>query len=440
MQISAREAALKALERCRRDGAWSGASIDKVIKQYSLDRRDAALASRLCLGVLQNSSFCDYYIDLFCSRGASRIEPKLRDILRMGVYQLLFLDKIPPRAAVNESVALCNQSGFGRASGLANAVLRRVSENRDALPDIPGNGTAQYLSVKYSHPLWLVERLLKEHDYDFVQAFLASNNSPAGLTIQVNTLRENLPDFRRALTRADISFKEWAELPGCMELDGGNVSALPGYDEGLFYVQDRAARAAVELAGVRPGFAVLDACAAPGGKSFAAAVAMENNGRIVACDIHEKKLALIRSGAERLGIDIIDTVPMDARAENPAYFKSFDVVIGDVPCSGFGVIGKKPEIRLKKEEDISVLPEIQRQILQNISKYVKPGGTLLYSTCTVLRCENQDVVQWFINENQDFELEQPTLGGFTAADGMYGFWPHIDGTDGFFAAKLRRKK
>ena len=185
---------------------------------------------------------------------------------------------------------------------------------------------------------------------------------------------------------------------------------------------------------------VLDACAAPGGKSFAAAIKMENRGSILACDIHEKKLALIRQGADRLGINIIETQARDARNSAPEFMSRFDAVIADVPCSGLGVIGKKPEIRLKKENEISSLPAIQLDILCNLADFVKPGGVLLYSTCTVLEKENEGVVKSFLGRYNNFELEPFSINGTAAPTGMYTFWPNVDGTDGFFAARLIRKK
>lgn len=432
--MTSREAALTALERCRRDKAWSNASIDNVIKKYGLDRRDASLASRLCLGVLQNSGLCDFYINSFCS---TKLEPKVRDILRMGAYQLLFLDKIPDRAAVNESVALCKKTGFSRASGLVNAVLRKIAAGD--LPDIPGKGTAEYLSIKYSHPFWLAERIVNAHGYDFAERFFAADNAPPALDIQINTLKVGTIDYERALTRTDTEYRCFDYLPGCIELSGGNVTELPGFDEGLFYVQDRAARMAVEIAGAKAGMNVLDACAAPGGKSFAAAIAMNNIGSIRSCDIHEKKLTLIRGGAERLGIDIIETETADAGAFDEEKSGKFDLVIADVPCSGMGVIRKKPEIRCKSKSEISALPEKQIRILSNLAQFIRPGGTLLYSTCTVLEEENENVVRKFLAENSAYELVPFELCGIKAENGMYTFWPHIDGSDGFFAAKIRRK-
>jgi len=435
MVKNARTAALDALEKCRRDGAWSGAVIDSAIKKAGLEGRDAALSSRLILGVLQNSGLCDHYIDFYS--GGKKLEPKLRDILRLGVYQLLFLDKIPARAAVNESVELCASSGLKRASGLVNAVLRRVAENKEKLPEIPGEGTAEHLSVKYSHPLWLTKRIIDERGYDFTESFFACNNRPPMLDIQINTLKVSAEDFARALDRLE---KKYIRNENSIELESCNVSALPGFEEGLFYVQDKAARAAVEIADVKPGMKVLDACAAPGGKSLAAAIKMENKGKIISCDIHEKKLRLIKDSAERLGVEIITTMCNDARQPREEFIGVFDAVIADVPCSGIGVIRKKPEIRQKTEDELQGLADIQLAILSQLSEYVRPGGSLLYSTCTVLKEENEGVVESFLEKNGGFALCPFEIGNIKSGSGMYTFWPNVDGTDGFFAAKLIRNK
>lgn len=440
MGKSARAAALEVLERCRRDGAWSSDALDAALKRAGLERRDAALASRLVLSVLQNRDYLDYYIERCGGRKPRQLQPKLLDILRLGTAQLLLLDKIPPRAAVNETVSLCREAGLERASGLTNAVLRRVAESSGALPPIPGEGTALWLSTRYSHPLWLVERLLTEHDYAFVEGFLAANNAVPALTIQVNTRRVSAADYMRALHRAEVDFDEFPELPGCLRLQGGAVGALPGFEEGLFYVQDRAARCAVAVSGVRPGQRVLDCCAAPGGKSFAAALEMGDQGSIIACDIQENKLRRLRDGAARLGLGCIETRVMDARQPDADMEGRFDLVLADVPCSGLGVIGKRPEIRDKAEQEIARLPEIQRDILQSVSRCVKPGGTLLYSTCTVLREENEAQIERFLRDNPAFEPVEFALGSIQSAGGCYSFWPQKDGTDGFFAAKLRRKE
>ncbi|MBQ7693120.1 MAG: 16S rRNA (cytosine(967)-C(5))-methyltransferase RsmB [Oscillospiraceae bacterium] len=432
--VNARLAALEMLMHCRRDGAWSGAVIDEGLSRYALSGRDAALASRLCLGVLQNDRLCDYYIGCFCE---ARLEPVVRDILRLGVYQLLFLDRIPARAAVGETVELCAAKGLRRASGLVNAVLRRVAENRDALPEIPGEGSADYLSVRWSHPKWLCAYLIEKKGYAFTEAFLKENNDPPKLCLQVNTLKGTTEDYTRALSEAEIPHR--ALTPdGCVELAGGLASRLPGYEEGLFYIQDRAARLTVEIAAPEAGMRVLDACACPGGKSFAAAIRMKNRGGILSCDIHAKKLRILTEGAARLGLTCIETRAMDAREYDPALSEGFDLVIADAPCSGFGVIAKKPEIRHKDRESLQSLPVIQGAILDNLSRYVKPGGTLLYSTCTIFEEENENVARAFLEKHADYRAEDFSLCGIESRDGMYTFWPHIDGTDGFFAAKFRR--
>ena len=433
---AARQSALETLTRCRRDGAWSGSAMDSAVGKHGLDRRDAAFASRLCLSVLENTALCDFYIDAFCS---AKLEPAVRDILRMGICQLLFFDRVPARAAVAESVALCKSAGYSRAAGLVNALLRRFSEALDSLPEIPGKGTPSYLAVKYSHPLWLAEYLCERKGFSFAEAFFAANNRPAPLTIQINTLKIEPDLYTRALSRADIPFEQDADLPTCLTLRDVAVQELPGYEEGLFYVQDRAARLAAEAAGAEEGMRVLDACASPGGKSFAAALRMQNRGEILACDIHEKKLRLVRDGAERLGITGLSTRAMDAREFDADLKESFDLVIADVPCSGLGVIRKKPEIRSKTRESLGRLPEIQTAILETVSKYLKKGGILLYSTCTILDEENGQVVDAFLAGHPEFEPEGFSIGRLRSEYGMYSFWPNVDGTDGFFVAKLRKR-
>lgn len=433
--MTGREAALAALERCRRENAWAGAVLDGMIREGALSQKEAALASQLCLGVMQNSLLLDFYLQHFYP---GKLQPKLAELLRLGAYQILFMDKIPDRAAVSESVALSRRIGLSRASGLVNALLRRISENKDQLPPIPGEGTAAYLSTRYSHPLWLAQRLIDQKGYDFAQSYLACCNMQSPLELQLNTLRCRKEDYMRALDRAGISY----ELPpfpsSCVTIRGGRVNELPGYEEGLFYIQDRAAAMAVEIAAPTRGMQVLDACAAPGGKSFAAAIRMKNEGTVLSRDIHPNKLKRLVSGAERLGLTCIEAQPADARHIDPALQERFDLVMADVPCSGLGVIRKRPEIRWKSEEDLARLPELQREILTAVSACVKPGGTLLYSTCTILPEENEEVIRAFLSDHPAFAPLDFSVGNFRSQDGMYTFWPQIDGTDGFFVAKMKR--
>lgn len=432
----AREAAVFALERTRRDGAWSSALSDAMKTKYDLDSRSLSLAVSISLGVLQSTALLDYYIDLN-SKSASKIEPKVRDIMRSGAYQLIFMDKIPASAAVNESVALCKKLGYSRASGFCNAVLRKIASSADKLPEPPGKGTAQYLSVKYSHPQQLAQYIVDRRGYDAAEAFLAADNTIPDTCLQVNTLKITPDELMARLLAESIPCSMHPWLPNCI-VTAGSVSSMPGFDEGLFYVQDPAAKCAVLAAALEPGMYVLDSCAAPGGKSFAAAIAMRNEGSIDSCDLHDKKIRLISEGARRLGLSCINAFPHDARA---AFDRQYDAIIADVPCSGYGVIRKKPEIRYKPLEDSASMPAIQAAILENLSQYVKPGGVIVYSTCTVLERENENVVKAFLSTHTEFSAESFTLpNGETATDGYTTFWPDIHGTDGFFVSKLRRNK
>lgn len=432
MADKARQAALDVLEKCRRSGAWSSAAIDGVIKKYGLDSKSAALATALSLGVIQNETLCDYYIDCFST---SKIEPKVRDVLREAVFQLLFMDRIPQSAAVNEAVLLCKSLGYSRASGFVNAVLRKICGNLDVLPDIPKDDEAEYLSIKYSHPKWLAKRIIADKGFEFAESFFASNNRAAETCIQINTLKTDTYSLEEEFEAAGIDFRRHEWLEDALIVNG-NVTKLPGFETGKFYVQDPAARCAVYIADVKPGMKVLDACAAPGGKSFAAAISMKNEGRITSCDLHEKKLGLIKKGAERLGISIISAETYDARTPRT---EEFDIIIADVPCSGLGVIRKKPDIRFKEESKLEGLGEIQLAILNNVSQNVKVGGELIYSTCTIIKEENEDVVNNFLFAHPEYICEAFILPNGRAVDsGMYTFWPNIDGTDGFFVCKLRR--
>ena len=439
MADSARLAAAKTLAACRKRGAWSDAFLNNQIENRKLGKRDAALATKLCYGVLQNKTLCDFYISQFCPLG--KLEPLVLDVLRLSVYQMVFLTKIPPHAVVHEGVELVKALTGRRAAGLVNAVLRKIAAEKDHLPEPPRGSEAEYLSIKYSHPEWLAEAFIGDLGAAGAAALLSENNREPPLTAQVNTQKTDLPALLARLEREGVAARPHPWLPDAVTLTGaGNLEALPAFRDGLFYIQDAAARCAVLAADLRPGDQVLDACAAPGGKSFAAAIQMNNTGRILACDIHEKKLTRLEAGRDRLGLSIIETAVKDTGQAWAELENAFDAVLADVPCSGFGVIRKKPEIREKSRADIERLPEIQLGILKAVSGYVKPGGTLLYSTCTLLREENEDVIRRFLAQAPGFAPEAFTLPG-SAGDvktGMITLYPHIHETDGFFICKLKR--
>ncbi len=440
---SAREVAVFTLAACEKQGAWSDGHLKKMLNQAGLERRDAALATRLCFGVLQNQLLLDFYLSHFSKIKLEKLEAKIRACLRIALYQLLMMDKIPPSAAVDQSVSIARKySRNPRAPGLVNAVLRAFLRAGEDLPPIEGATKAKTLSLRYSHPLWLVEEWIALLGEEETRSLLEVDNEPIPTVAQVNCVRASIEEVIEELEAEGVSVSIHPWLSNCFFLSGaGDLERLSAYRKGMFYIQDAASRLAVESAGLRPGDRVLDCCAAPGGKSFAAAIAMENRGEIVSCDIHPHKIKLIRAGLDRLGLTCISPIEQNARIFVSQWERSFDVVLADVPCSGLGIIRKKPDIRFKKPGALEGLPQVQRAILDHVSHYVRPGGTLLYSTCTLRREENEENIQDFLSMHQEFVLEAFALPGpIGHTDGMITLWPHIHSTDGFFIAKLRRKR
>lgn len=437
--MSARAAALRVLTACRRNDAWADAALAAELSREPLSMPDAALTSRIVYGVLQNRILLDYYLSAYCAQRLDHLQQPLPDILRIGAYQILFLDKVPDHAAVSEAVELAKANKRGAAAGLVNAVLRKLSQNKRQLPALPRDETER-LSIETSHPRWLAERMIALLGAEDAAAFLRADNAVVPITGQVNPLKTTQDKLLTALCGVGIEAKPHAWAPDCIELNGaGDLTTLPSFYRGEFLIQDAAARLVSLVAGVEPGMTVLDVCAAPGGKSFSAAFAMENRGKIVSCDLHENKLKRIRDGAKRLGVDIIETRPADGRVFRVEWENTFDVVLCDVPCSGLGIIRKKPDIRYKDSAALTALPTVQRAILANASRYVRCGGILVYSTCTVLPEENEAVTDAFLSEcGGAFRYEAFSLP-VSEADGHITLYPHRHQTDGFYIAKLRKQ-
>lgn len=431
--MSARNTALAALIACRRRNAWSDGILKEYIARDGLDRRDAALASRLCYGVLQNRMLLDFYISAFLKGKLRDLQPVVLDILRLGVYQLTMTDKIPPSACVNEAVEQGKKYANARAAGLINGVLRAVTR-AERLPEPPD------LATRFSHPAPLVELLRQSVGDELLPALLQSHNEAPRTCVQVNTTKLTPAAAAAQMERHGMGVEKHPWLPGCYELTGtGSLEALDAWRDGLVYVQDPAARLAVYAAGLTPGMRVLDCCAAPGGKSFSAAVDMENRGELLSCDIHRHKIALIEKGAERLGLTCIRAMEHDARTPMPEWREGFDAVIADVPCSGLGVIRKKPDIRYKDLGPTEALPALQLAILRQQAEYVRPGGVLLYSTCTILRRENEDVIRAFLTDHPEFSPESICAPPDCPVSGpMVTLLPCLHSADGFFIAKLRK--
>ena len=436
----ARMSALRVLNACRQSGAWADAALAAELKRESLPAADAALTSRIVYGVLQNRMLLDYHLSAYCTQRLDHLQQPLPDILRIGAYQILFLGKVPDSAAVNESVELAKASKRGAAAGLVNAVLRRLSKNKAALPPLPQDAVER-LSVETSHPRWLTERMLSLLGKEEAAAFLRGNNEPTPVCVQVNPLKTTVDALLRELRGTGVAAEPHPWAPDCLELTGvGDLTTLPAFYRGEFLVQDAAARLASLVADVGPDLRVLDVCAAPGGKSFSAAFAMGGRGGIVACDVHENKLKRIRDGAARLGLEGIETAAADGRVFREDWAEAFDVVLCDVPCSGLGIIRKKPDVRYKDPAALAALPLIQRAILANAARYVRPGGVLVYSTCTVLPEENEAVTDAFLRETAAFRYEPFTLPAPVGeTEGRLTLWPQRHETDGFYLAKLRKE-
>ncbi len=439
--MGARESALRVLMQCRSANAWADASLKAQLERDKLTGAEAALASRLVYGVLQSKLRLDFYIGSYCTQKPDHLQQPLLEILELGAYQILYMDRVPDSAAVNESVKLAKLMGRGTASGLVNAVLRKIVVNKAQLPAIPQRDDLTAISLAYSHPKWLVKRFTKLLGTEEAKALLQLHNEVAPLTVQVNPLRTTLDDLRQELEDAGVAVTPHPWVEGCLELTGvGNVTALEAFGQGRFLIQDPAARLVAMVAKPKAGGRVLDMCAAPGGKSFAAAFEMGNEGEILSCDVHENKLKRIQEGATRLGITTLSTACADGRVYQEQWDSQFDTVSVDAPCSGLGIIRKKPDIRYKKADDLFTLNVVQSEILANAAAYVKVGGTLVYSTCTVLPEENQQVVDGFLAEFPTFACTPFTLcDGTEVEDGQLTLWPHRHQTDGFYICRMVRR-
>lgn len=434
--MGARETALNVLIACRTEDGWSNGVLKEYLSRDRLDRRDAALATRLCYGVLQNRLKLDFYLQQLLTGKLKDLHPAVRDILHLGLYQLYEMGKVPSSAAVNESVELakkyCKKQRY--APGLVNAVLRKAATAECKQP----TGWQEI----YSHPQALIDLLKSYVPKGTLEPMLKANNDAPDTVAQVNTLKITTEDLVRQLEKEGVTARSHDWMPDCLILQNpGNLEQLPSFKEGLFYIQDAAAKLSVLCAQLQPGSNVLDCCAAPGGKSFAAAIAMGGTGAITSCDIYEHKAKLIAGGAQRLGIANLNAIQLDATTHVAQWEGKMDAVIADVPCSGLGIIRKKPDIRYKNLQEMAALPALQKQILCNVATYVRHGGVLLYATCTLVREENEGMVEAFLKEHPDFCLEPLSLPEAFCRNetGMLALIPGQYDTDGFFIAKLRRK-
>ncbi len=438
MSVTARQTAFSILLKIEKDKAYSNIALDSAVKGVSLDSTDCAFISRLVYGVTERKITLDYIISQFLNQPLKKLKTEVLVILRIGTYEILFMDKIPVSASVNESVLLTKNNKCQFASGLVNAVLRKVSvEKENVFNSLSGE---ERLSILYSAPIDLVRFLKHHYNEQNAEEILKSALNKKEITIRVNTLKTTENELIEVLKKENIS-TEITSLKNALIINTkGAVYELDAYKKGLFYVEDISSQICVKELGLKENYKLIDVCSAPGGKSFTASQYMNNTGEIYSCDIHAHRVELIKTGAERLGIKNIIPTVNDATVFNEK-FKNADCVLCDVPCSGLGIIGKKPEIKYKLLDDIKELIPIQKEILSIASKYVKSGGTLIYSTCSINPNENRKVCDWFLKENEDFysvKVSPKTERCIDEGDYLT-LLPHINNCDGFFIAKFIKK-
>lgn len=435
MAKSARAVALDELVRWETAGEWDNRRFSLSIANAGLDRRDAALATFLAGGVIQNRILIDRWLAQFSKMPLAKLERRVLMALRLGTFQLFFADSIPKHAAVGETVAL--MSGKDRRSaGFVNAILRNVAKVDDPFA-FDAKDEVERLSIRYSHPEWIVRELVGRKGISGAEAELSANNCAPPTTLRVNTKATDRLSLMAELEAGGAEVSEGIISSAVTVVGGGDVAELAGYREGKFWVQDVSSQLAVAALSVADGMSVLDLCAAPGGKSFGAAC---NGGRVTSNDLTERKTELIRDGAQRLGFDI-EVSTRDGREPCDEWLGAFDRVICDVPCSGLGIIRKKPDIRYKSERDVEKLPELQLELLQSAAKCVKNGGKLLYSTCTWRKEENEGVVEAFLAKHPEFspkDFDLPNDLG-RSEGGMMTFWSEKNDRDGFYVCIMERK-
>ena len=437
---SARQTAFEILLKIQKDGAYSNLAVDSLLSENSeLDSRDSAFVSALVYGTTERRISVDYNLSLYLTQPIKKLKPELLAILRMGAYQILFMDKVPDSAAVNESVKLAKDNKSAFAAALVNAVLRKVAQNGFVLPD-GDNDSLERLEVQYSVPAWILKLWIDSYGTENAVGIAQKALEPSKTILRVNNLSSTVDGLVSVLESEGVSANKSDIIENSLVLEKqGAVEKLVAYKEGLFHVQDFASQFCVKALDPQPDETVFDLCSAPGGKAFTIAETMNGQGNVNAFDIYQSRVELIRNGAKRLNLTNVKPFLSDASVFNENYGTA-DRVLCDVPCSGLGIIGRKPEIRFKTEDVLSDLPEIQFSILCNSRCYLKENGRLVYSTCTLNPAENEEVCKRFLSECREFVSVPvlPEVKGYRQGD-FLTLMPHLSGTDGFFIAAFQKR-
>ena len=447
--LSPRAIAHKILLHIEQESGYPDRLLQSYLDRYdNLDPRDKGLITELVFGVLRWQGRLDSIISRFSSVKLKKINPVVRIILRTAIYQILFLDKIPARAAVNEAVKLARESQPDYVVRFVNAVLRKVSDNIESLKKVDEtNLTASGIAEIYSHPKWIVDAWVKELGTEETAELCRANNKTPPTSIRVNTLLTTSENLAEELRRAGIEVQPCKYAPDALEVKKGHfkLQRLEAYEKGLFQIQDEASQLVAHILTPRPEERILDACAGFGGKTSIFAQLMENSGEIMAVDLSPWKVAALEENLERLKIGIVGTLQTDVRKLNEMNIKPFDRIFLDAPCSGLGVLRRKPDIKWKRRPgDVYRLSLLQRDLLDSLASLLRVGGVLVYATCTLLNIENSEVIESFLQNHPEFCIEPisgtiPWMKVFARGPYFCSF-PHRHGTDGFFAARLKRIK
>ena len=439
--MKAREIAFKVLCDIEENNNYSNIAINKHFKNYQMTNQDRGLATELIYGVVENKYYLDYIIDKLSKIKTQKLSNYVKILLRMGIYQIAFLDSISDYAAVNETVNLVKKYDK-RSSGFVNAILRNILRNKAEVLKVEIDSEIMYLSTKYSYSPWMIKNWILKFGKDFTEDLLEANNEKPSIYLRVNTLKTTRDELMSKLKNEDI--KSYI-VPGIEEaIRVENLKDIENNDlfkNGLFTIQDISSMLIGKVVNPKENSLILDVCSAPGGKTTHLATLMKNTGKVIARDVFDHKLKLIQNTVDRLGLTNVEVQNFDASQIDENSIDKFDYVLTDVPCSGLGIIRRKPEIKYKTKAELKELPSIQKTILENASKYVKLGGTLVYSTCTIQDNENIDVINEFLQENKNFELvpiENINVDLDNQSNGYLKIYPNIHGMDGFFISKLKR--
>ena len=442
-----REIALEVLVEVLEKGGYSHKVLGAALSKYQyMDKQQRGFLTRLCEGTIERALELDYIIDHFSKVPIKKQKPVIRNILRMSVYQLKYMDSVPASAACNEAVKLATKKGFYNLKGFVNGVLRNISRGLHEFiyPD-KDIELAMYLSVRYSMPLWMVEFWLSSYSKEIVESMLEAFCSTKDTSIRVNLNKITKDSLKNILEQQGINVNKGAYLPCALRISNYNyLSSLEEFKKGYFQVQDESSMLVGEVTGVQPGDLVVDVCAAPGGKSLHVAELLNGTGKVISRDLTPDKTALIEENNTRLGFSNMQIEVYDALSFDPTLEGKADVVIADLPCSGLGVIGKKPDIKYRVTiKDLTSLQQLQQDILKVVTRYVKPGGILIYSTCTISPLENEENLSWLESQGE-FSLESidpyipEQLQDATTKKGYLQMIPGVHETDGFFVARLKK--